>query len=852
MTDGLAPAEVAGVAAGPGAKRPTPEPPQCSSSEQAAETRFKGVSSTSSSPPPRSASTLPPGSPAISPTHSTPRTLKPPISTPQSPPKSPPSSSSKRPSQSPPELPLQPVPVKPSKARKVSAPDASHGAPASSGKPATAGWESPSVVYMRRWLQTHRIWMCRCTLTSTLALLAAAVLVFACFRQDIFYPSELFGRPSLYLCSKAAEEVRATLNFTVDPCDDFYSFVCSAGGHFAERQGRDFKGPVRGEGTAFVWEDIQWKLMSVPWETDRQGVENKASRFFRSCRRLVAAPTVYVKEHADVLFAVVPEVSVDLLRQADRPPERTLELLAVVSLKYGISGSLSFAPGPKETRNLVAVRPPLSTHLDDIDLRLVLVDTVEMLQLAYDVAAHTVQRLLEIDRDLREDRASPSQQEREPLGNFEVSMTSVPGKDERGTTGTRRHVNVSPRNGQEHNGSRGAEVSSSPHESRRDSSGSSAGGDVIETFLPPPKYRVQVGDLEAVRRALRALFVDMNAAESATYLLAYMLLPEDLLLTYANRNHKAICYKLLRFAFRDVWGFLATRVSLAVTHTGNARFITEAVLATLKDASTRRGDNRHSASVTADKIAKLLASLSRDKNSAEPRSMEALGSMDVRSLYRNIIEIATFRRRSMPRDDSVNSTNADAIGRDQAQLRVPVEDLAPPSYCQGAFRFLNYATFGVSVALEVFRALGGLFSDAGARPSTRTASGVGGVRPVRPCFAAEIASLPGSALKGGTSRERQTLLDEVISWATAFRLALAASKLERARAPREVVESDMLKAFFARYCYHLCARAEDPFDAARWPKLKCNIAVTNVPEFASLFNCKQDKALFRTEYCSAL
>lgn len=97
------------------------------------------------------------------------------------------------------------------------------------------------MVLMRRWLQRHRVWMCRCTLTAALAAVAAAVLVFAYLRQDIFYPNQLFRRPPLFLCSKAAEEVRASLNFTVDPCDDFYAFVCSAGSHVAE-QGRRVDG----------------------------------------------------------------------------------------------------------------------------------------------------------------------------------------------------------------------------------------------------------------------------------------------------------------------------------------------------------------------------------------------------------------------------------------------------------------------------------------------------------------------------------------------------------------------------------------------------------------------------------
>ncbi|KAH7950448.1 hypothetical protein HPB49_024135 [Dermacentor silvarum] len=292
-------------------------------------------------------------------------------------------------------------------------------------------------------------------------------------------------------------------------------------------------------------------------------------------------------------------------------------------------------------------------------------------------------------------------------------------------------------------------------------------------------------------------------------------------------------------------------MSLAVNHTGDALFITEAMLATLRNMSTHRDDYKHSTSVSVDKIGKLLTSLSGDKNSLELRSMDALGSMDVRSLYKNIIEIAIFRR-ALRRGENVNSTNEDTIRRGQlAKLRVPVEDLTPPSYCQGAFRFLNYATFGVSVALEVFKALGGLFSDAG-NLLTTTASTIDGVRPARPCFAAEIASLHVSELESGTSHEREMLLDDVISWATGFRLALTASELERARAPQEVVESVMLQTFFARYCYHLCVRAEDPFDDTRWPNLKCNIAVMNVPQFASLFHCKQDQVLFKTEYCSAL
>ncbi|KAL3188727.1 hypothetical protein MRX96_022232 [Rhipicephalus microplus] len=280
--------------------------------------------------------------------------------------------------ESPPKSPPQPVSQKPSRAAKIPTPDASHG-DGTTRKSATTGMDSPSVVLMRRWLQRHRILICRCTLTTSLVAVAAAVLFFAYFRQDLFYSSELLKRPPPFLCSKAAEAVRSTLNFSVNPCDDFYSFICSPGGD----------GSVHGEGSAFAWKQIEWNLMNVLWERDRQGVDNKTARFFRSCRRLVSAVTINVKDHAKVLFYLIPEVSVNAILQLNSS-EELLEHISVVYLKYGMSAFLSFTSGPNEKLYVVGVRPPLSTYLNDIDLRLVLANTVDILQLEYAVSARIV------------------------------------------------------------------------------------------------------------------------------------------------------------------------------------------------------------------------------------------------------------------------------------------------------------------------------------------------------------------------------------------------------------------------------------------------------------------------------
>ncbi|KAH6942495.1 hypothetical protein HPB50_006850 [Hyalomma asiaticum] len=791
--------------------------------------------------------------------------LSSPISAPLAPPGPTPGSPSKSvplfesPTKQPRRSPLQ----KPSRSAKKSAPFASHG-DAATCKTAATGMDTPSVLLMRRWLQRHRIFMCRCTLSTSLAVISAAVLVLVYLRQDLLYPSQRLRRPSPFLCLKAAEEVRATLNFTVNPCDDFYSFVCGVGGDVKDDDGRrvegDVSGPVRGEGVTSAWEEIERKLLSIPWEPERHGVENKAARVFRSCRRLVSAPTVYVKEHADVLFALVPEVSVDALRLMNSP-EKMLELLSSVSLKYGLSACLCFAPGPEGTSTVMAVRPPLSTYLDDIDLRLAFANTVEILEIAYTVASRTVQRLIEIDHDLRRHHDTPRQHGREPLSNPSLSTavyankSPAQDKDQPGSSALGSHVMVSSRERDDYYGGHGKKETSSFPESK-ETSGSSAHEDIVATFLPPAKYRVRVADLGALRRTLHAVFEDMNGEERAAYVLASLLLPEDLLLTYGNRNDKSICYKFLRFAFWNVWGPLTTRVSLAVNHTGDALFITEAVLGTLRKMIAHRdGKNSPATSVAEEQIGELLTSLSGDKDIADPRSTDVLGSMDVRSLYRNILELGIWRRVPPPTSENVSSVRGNSDKRGQPlQFRVPVEDLTPPFYCQGAFRFLNYATFGVSVALEALKVIG-LMSSEAESTTTTPASSIEGVRPVRSCFAAEISSLHWPDLEGGSAHEREKLLDDVILWATGFRVALEASELERSRTPREFVEPVMLQTFYARYCYHLCERAEDPFfrhEDTRWPHLKCNLAVMNAPQFASLFRCKQDHVLFKTEYCSVI
>ncbi|KAL3188728.1 hypothetical protein MRX96_022233 [Rhipicephalus microplus] len=130
----------------------------------------------------------------------------------------------------------------------------------------------------------------------------------------------------------------------------------------------------------------------------------------------------------------------------------------------------------------------------------------------------------------------------------------------------------------------------------------------------------------------------MNTSEAAVYVLAYLLLPEELLVVYANSRDRTVGYKLLRFAFWDEWGFLATRMNLAVSHTGDALLITEAVLTTLKKIAVHRDGNRQSStSGTEDEIGKLLTLVSSDTGVVYPRWMDSLESMSVRSLYRNVI-----------------------------------------------------------------------------------------------------------------------------------------------------------------------------------------------------------------------
>ncbi|KAH7958023.1 hypothetical protein HPB51_027995 [Rhipicephalus microplus] len=620
-------------------------------------------------------------------------------------------------------------------------------------------------------------------------------------------------------------------------------------------------GSVRGEGSAIAWKQIEWNLMNVPCERDRQSVENKAARFFRSCRGLVSVVTINVKDHAEVLFSLIPVVRVNAILQLNRSEEH-LELISVVSLKYGMSALLSFTSGPNEKLYVVGVRPPLSTYLNDIDSRLVLAKTVGILQLEYAVAAQfsarIVQRLIEIDHDLLLNHGTPTLHKKEALSNTVVpnatyNQTNPEQRTQhQGTVATRRTSFMqSPRNGEAYSAYE-EDGSSSFLETKRNSSGSSA-DEIINTFLPPQKYVVQVGDLGTLRNTLHAIFGDMNTSESAVYVLAYLLLPEDLLMVYANRSDRSVCYKLLRFAFWDVWGFLATRTNLAVSHTRDALFITEAVLTTLKKIAVHwYGNHQSSTSVTQDKIEKLLTLVSSDTGVVYPRWMDGLESMSVRSLYRNIIELGKFRKTQAP-DGNVSMTSDGSVKQGQSmKFHIPVEDLAPPSYCKGPLRFLNYATFGIFVALEALKSLGLSFSEAHSLAKT-PASINQGVQPVMFCFGAEITLLHWPELEGGSKHEREILLVDVNFWATSFRIALEASELEQARTPREIVEPVMLQTFYARYCSHLCERGEDPFfrhDDARWGNLKCNIAVMNVPQFAPLFQCKRDQVLFKTEFCS--
>ncbi|KAH9365545.1 hypothetical protein HPB48_020585 [Haemaphysalis longicornis] len=705
-------------------------------------------------------------------------------------PGSPPVQSSKPPKNSPP------------KSKSLSSPLAGHplkGNPGSSSGGSAGGRpvKTRSMVKMRQWLKGRRPWICRCTLSAGFAAVAVAILILVNVRKDLIYPEARRPRPRL-MCAQASQSIRASLNYALDPCDDFYSFVCGAGDHNASERRvylllpksisttrtsltstlnifahcRSSTEAMFGDGGQAVWDEIQRALEDIPWRSEKQGPENKAARYYRSCRRFIAAPTIDVKEHAHLLFKTVPEMSGKILQAALDSPARILELLVSVFVKRGISALFFFSPG-NGTMTLTGLRPPLSAYLDELSLHLVLLDVAAILGIPDSEATQAVKRLLLVDYEL----LIASSAAMRHLSRASLSASSAGNRTK--TYGEDEAVND------------GVVIKSDETGVKRPSFPVSRDHDIIGTFLPAEKYTVETTDVEALRRVLRALFIEMSKTEIAVYLLTYMLLPDEMLLVFANKKDETVCYRLLEFVYRDVWGDLATLMSLAQRHTGPALLVTETVLSSLRNSLLRRGTHDLTLS-TRNTIAELLLEVSRKPEALNWTALNSLRNTNVRSLYSNVIGLE--HPKSPPKSTTQNESIAFEVN--YPKLRIPRERLVPPFYCHGKYRFLNYATFGVSVAREVLGILDGSFLGADAPHSSPSDAFK---KDVRSCFANAAASLDQSVTREGK------LLDELTSWAAGLQVALAASELERSMPQHhEVVEPAMMQTFFARYCYHLC------------------------------------------------
>ncbi|KAH7966629.1 hypothetical protein HPB49_018144 [Dermacentor silvarum] len=183
--------------------------------------------------------------------------------------------------------------------------------------------------------------------------------------------------------------------------------------------------------------------------------------------------------------------------------------------------------------------------------------------------------------------------------------------------------------------------------------------------------------------------------------------------------------------------------------------------------------------------------------------------------------------------------------------------LALPFFAQGAPLSVTYGSLGAIVAHEIihgFDVSGRLYDEVGGFEDWWSNATNAAYREASACFVEQMRSLASSANAGSVTLEENTADNG------GARCAYDAYVLAAERAPNvvqlrglEAFEEEQL--FFVAYCYKFCgierpSSATQRFATHPADKLRCNVPLLNMPEFAAAFECELGAAMNPARRCA--
>ncbi|KAL3221811.1 hypothetical protein MRX96_029127 [Rhipicephalus microplus] len=229
--------------------------------------------------------------------------------------------------------------------------------------------------------------------------------------------------------------------------------------------------------------------------------------------------------------------------------------------------------------------------------------------------------------------------------------------------------------------------------------------------------------------------------------------------------------------------------------------------------------------------------------------------------YESLLVELAGRKRQLPR-----LGRAAGGGQPREQQAVCVRRYRPQRFrhgalqgqCHGAPLSVSYGSLGAIVAHEIihgFDVSGRLYDEVGSFEDWWSNATNAAYREASACFVEQMRSLASSAKAGSVTLEENTADNG------GARCAYEAYVLASERVPvvvqlrgLEALEDEQL--FFVAYCYKFCG-IERPSSAttqrlATHPadKLRCNVPLLNMPEFAAAFECEPGAAMNPARRCA--
>ncbi|KAL1442070.1 hypothetical protein MTO96_030989 [Rhipicephalus appendiculatus] len=596
-----------------------------------------------------------------------------------------------------------------------------------------------------------------------------------------------------------------------DACEDFYSFVCNK--------------------RHTVMRPLEKTIAALAESSDdsvlhggHDAATATTALLYKSCLYFVSSDGLSFnkEQHANEFFNVVRTVTRGMLRRLDTPA-RIVQFQAILSKERGAPTYIFFATDGQGT-HFLDVRPPLCVFVDNETLRFLLGAAAEALAVDKGNEKIDVDRLLEVDNDLRATWNSSRRVRRVSL----EALASIRADLSRGDW----HV----------------AFSGSPLAFSTD-------------------YDVLVRGVENLENALEALFVRLKQDEVAVYLLTYILLPEEILVAHVHRRRQDLCFALVRHVTGDIWYQLESKLFYPGDVTKDALSLARSIITNIErrlvsaNSSDSLAAAGHATMFPRSVLAPSLVNLS------SPTVRLLMWNVRPDSLYRNLLELRTHFAilYKLKFSDLASLTDPVALtdGRGGVRMTLPSRYLQAPFFCHGQPKQLNAVTLGVAVVSKVLEASvdiqscgspGVLGKCSATDPDSsmnnsphKTAMTVFGA-----CLEGAFRDMNASGVDASSEGDFRNTLQY---WTTAFQVAedyvQRDSAVENTAWPSHHTENAVAKAFFERYCYYLC-EPEDPFHPTgktRWARHLCNAAAMSSPKFAALFDCAEGQTMAPRNRC---